>query len=380
MFVRSKTDSRVVVIVDVTHLFYKMAYGGMPRLTSTLRVDGVLQEVETGLPSGVIKNLHRWSNCGINPLVVCFDSAGCSRSRKAYFASKLGIKTGGEAVGYKSTRDTGNTRLYEGINLTMRLLQNGGVTCLKSDMYEADDLVKAAVDKAKETYPDLPIHVVTGDADLVPLVDEQVSVFLTSKVTSKAEEPQWLKNGYVQITPENYQAEMERRSAYKNLKVPYNTLLLAKCLRGDKSDDIAGYPKFTPTKYKALLEQLESDGYDLATLCKYDAPVCTICYKDTEKPIPTELIDSVPKENKIMVFSEPKTCTRLCKILSNYLDEDIVAHVRFIYNGINLNGAFTNLPVQFMRKPANMCVPVQGYNAAKLQQAVSVVQIHLPMV
>jgi DNA polymerase-1 len=260
------------------------------------------------------------------------------------------------------------------------LLRKGGVTVLKGEGYEADDLVKAAVDRAKVDYPDLPIHVVTGDADLVPLVDEQVSVFLTSRKTTYAECKAWEKNHYVQITPKNYQEILEDLSSYRTIKVPYNTLLLAKCLRGDKSDDIAGYPKFTPTKYNALMQSLIDDGYDLSELCRYDEPTTTICYRDTEKPIPLDLISSTPNENKMIIYGEPKKCTELCKVLSNYLDEDIVEHVRFVYNGINLNCAFTNLPDVFKRRPAKLSNQIMGYSAAELQKAVSVVQINLPMI
>lgn len=379
MFVRSETDKRRVIIIDVSHLFYKYAYGGGVQLSSTIKINGIPTVVDTTLATMTIKQIHRWSNGGINPTVVCFDSAGCSRSRKAYFANKHGIKTGGEGVGYKSNRGTQDSRFYEGVNLTMNLLLQGGVTCLKADGYEADDLIKAAIDKAKTDYPNLPIDVITGDADLVPLVDEQVSVFLSSRRVTWAESKDIEKNHYIQLRPHNYQDYMESVTAYKTITVPYNTLLLAKCLRGDKSDDIAGYPKFTPTKYKDLIWKLNNDGYDLSTLCIYDAPTVTMCYRNTEQPIPIDLIPSTPRENMMIKYGEPPTLTRLCKILSDYLDSDIIEHIKFVYNGINLNGAFTDVPDIFKRRPAEMKVPIQGYLASKLQESVSVVQIRLPI-
>lgn len=182
----------------------------------------------------------------------------------------------------------------------------------------------------------------------------------------------------MQLRPYNYQEYMEGLSAYKTLAVPYNTVLLTKLLRGDKSDEIPAYPKFTPKKYKELIASLQEDGYDLSDICRYDNPIPVISYRGSEEPIPEELIESTPKEQKMIKFKEPACLTKLCNILEDYLDEDIIEHVRFIYNGINLNGAFVGLPDGFNRRPATLTVNIDGYSAGQLQQAVSVVQIRLP--
>lgn len=378
MFVRSETDTRRVVIVDVSHLFFKFAYGGASGLSATINVDGVPKRVDTTLPTYTIKQIHRWSNFGFNPTVVCFDGAGCSRSRKAYFAKYNGIREGAEPVGYKGTRESQDSRFYDGVNITHNLLMQGGVTCLKADGYEADDLIKAAVDKAKVQYPNLPIDVITGDQDLVPLVDDQVSVFLASRKITWAENKDIEKRNYVQLTPDNMQSYVEGLTEFKGLIMPYNTVLLKKLLRGKKADEIPAYPKFTPTKYNKLVTQLIEDGYDLSDLFRYDEPIATICYRGTEEPIPEDMIDSVPREQKMIKFSEPPCLTKLCNILSDYLDEDIINHIRFIYTGVNLNGAFVGLPDGFNRRPATITADINGYDAGKLQQAVSLVQIRLP--
>lgn len=378
MFVKDENDKRRVVIIDVSGLFYKFAFGGAPALSSTIMVDGVPKRIDTTLPTHTIKYIHRAANFGVNPTIVCFDGAGCSRSRKAYFTQYSGACDGAEPIGYKGTRSFQDSRFYEGINITMNLLMQGGVCCLKADGYEADDLIKAAVDKAKVIYPHLPIDVITGDADLVPLVDDQVSVFLSSRKTTWAETKELEKRNYMQLTPNSYQAYMEGLSNYKTISVPYNTVLLAKLLRGDKSDDIPAYPKFTPTKYNKLINSLIEDGYDLSDLCRYEVPKGVVSYRGTEEPIPAELIDSVPKEQKMIKFKEPECLTRLCNTLGDYLDEDIVRHVRFIYNGINLNGAYVGLPEGFNRKPVEVTRPIEGYSASKLQEVISQVQINLP--
>lgn len=378
MFKRDTADTRRVIIVDVMHMFYKYAYGGKCRLTSTLMVDGVPKVVDTTLPALTIKQLHRWSNYGVNPMVVCFDGVGSTKSRKAYFAKANGVREGGEPIGYKGTRKSQDSKFYEGVNITMNLLLQGGVVCLKADGFEADDLIAAAVVKAKAQYPNLPIDIITGDQDLLPLVDDQVSVFIQSKKSTWAESKDIEKRHYYQITPENYQEYIEGLTAYKKLQIPYNTLLLAKLLRGDKSDEIPPYPKFTPTKYNKLITSLIEDGYDLSNLCRYEIPQGVICYRGTEEPIPTDMIDKVPREQKMIKYSEPPTLTKLCNVLSEYLDEDIVNHVRFIYNGINLNGVFADLPDMFKRRPCVITQDIKGYVASRLQKEVSVIQVNLP--
>lgn len=376
MFRKSETDGRRVRIIDVTHMFYKYANGGMPHLSANVMMNGQLVRVDTTLPSGVIKAIHRWSRQGYNPTVVCFDSKGCSRSRKAYFTQHSEQEE--QKSEYKGKRDIQDSRFYEGINLTMNLLLSGGVTVLKADGYEADDLVKAAVDKAKSTYPDLPIDVITGDADLIPLVDDQVSVYIASRKLTWAESSDIEIRHYFQLRPYNYQEYCEGLTAFKSLTVPYNTVLLTKLLRGDKSDNIEGYPKFTPTKYKKLIQKMQEDNVDIANTFLYDAPVKKYVYRGTEEVIPDSLLDATPTEKKAIKYFEPMALTKITEVLSKYLDEDIVKHARFVYNGINLNGAFTDVPERFKRRPI-VVKEVKGYVSGELARAVSVVDINIPI-
>ena len=378
MFERSKTDKRRVLIVDISHLFYKYAFGGAKALSSVIMEDGVRPvSVDTTLPAYTIKLIHRWANGGINPTVICFDSPGSNRIRKAYF-----IREGMQDVKteYKAGRDRQSSTFYQGVNITFNLIQQGGVTVLKGSDYEADDLIKASVDRAKQDYPNLPIDVVTGDADLVPLVDDQVSVFLSSRKITWAESKDIEKRNYVQLTPDNYQEYMESLTDYKNLSCPYNTVLLRKLLRGDKSDNIPAMKRFTPTLYRNFVETLVQDGVDVGNIFRYDSPTATICYRHNQEPIPLDIVDSVPNDQKMIKYGEPPCLTKICDVFRKYVgDEEVVEHVRKVYNGINLNGAFTGMPDGFNRRPARLKAPIAGYIAPKLQQTVSVVQINLPV-
>lgn len=369
-------SAKRVIIVDVMHLCYKAAFGGMPALTASVIMNGEYVTIPTTIPSFVIKRIFEWSKGGYYPTVVCFDSQGGNISRNAYFAQ---FKTqDNDAKSYKGGRRGEDNLFYEGCNITARLMNQAGICCLKGNRYEADDLIKAAVDLAKKQYPDMPIDIITGDADLVPLVDEQVSVFLSSRKTTYAVSEDIEKRHYFQLTPDTYQEYMESLTNYKNLVVPYNTVLLTKLLRGDKSDGIDGYPKFTPTKYKNLIWDMIQDGVDFEDTFRYDAPTEVICYRDTEEPVPLELISSTPKENLMIKYGEPPALTRICEVLSEYLDDDIINHVRRVYNGINLNMAYTNVPPEVRRRPAKITVDIKGFDGHKLQEVIASLRINLP--
>ena len=331
-----------VVITDLSHLAFKYAFGGASSLSTTVKMpDGTLQMVDTTLPTYLIKQIHRWSDYGYNPTVVCFDAKGGNQSRKAYFQKGSGVSSE-PAVEYKGARDSMDNKFYEGLNMSLRLMLAGGVRCLKADGYEADDLIKAAVDRAKLDYPDLPIDIITGDADLLPLVDEQVSVFISSKKTTWAETKEIEKRGYMQVTPANYQSYIETLTSFKNLYMPYNTVLLAKLLRGDKSDGIPAFPKFTPTMYRNLVHTLEDEGVDLGSTFRYG------------------------------------NINEIVKVLEPHLTPEQLAHVKYIYGGININGGFTGLGERFDKKALTLTNKIEGYNAMALQREVSVLRINLP--
>lgn len=372
------SDTRRVVIIDFQHLAYKYAFGGASQLTCPLKINGVPRVVDTTIPAYTIKAIHRWAEHGFNPTVVCFDTKGSTRSKKYYFAKMNGVSDKGDVVGYKEDRKSQSDRFYEGINLTQTYLLEGGVCCLRAENYEADDLIKAAVDKAKKTYPNLPIDIITGDQDLVPLVDEQVSVFLRSIKMTWAETKELEKPHYVQITPRNYQEYMEDLTDFKKLSVPYNTVLLKKLLRGKKADNIPQIPKMTPTKYNKIVDGLIEEGYDLGNLFRYGNPVATICYRDTEQPIPEELLEGTPRENKMIKFSDPVELTNILSALKSYLTEDELKHVHDTYIGINLNGAFTGLG-EYNRRPAVVKADISGYDMVQLQQKVADLKINLPL-
>ena len=153
---------------------------------------------------------------------------------------------------------------------------------------------------------------------------------------------------------------------------------MKKLLRGKKADNIPKLPKMTPTRYNKIIDSLFEEGYNLADLCRYDAPVATICYRGTEEPIPEDIVDTVPRENKMIKFSDPIVLNNLLEALSPHLTEDELTHVHDTYIGVNLNGAFTELG-DYNRRPAVIKADIKGYDMVQLQKVVSVLKINLPL-
>ena len=101
MFNGDTLSKRRVIIVDFNHIAYSYAFSGAKALSAAICVGGETQVVDTTIPSYSIKTLHRWANNGGNPLAVCFDGAGSSRNRKAYFAQLSEALKPEDKVDYK---------------------------------------------------------------------------------------------------------------------------------------------------------------------------------------------------------------------------------------------------------------------------------------
>lgn len=318
------SDKRIL-IVDVNHIAFAQAFGGF---TLTSKING--QTVDTSIPNGVLKNVMRWSKNGKYPTVLCFDRA--CRPRKWYFDNFNQLSATPEVKKYKANREKMPSKMFTSIGLTENLLRQAGVTCLAAEGYEADDLIYAAIESAKKHYPGTPIDVVTGDSDLIPLVDDVVSVFLRSRKGTWAESKHIEKNKYIQVTPSNYRDVVKGLSSFKDYDIPYNLLLLLKITRGDESDNVLGWKKkFPPRVVKEMLKRLEAAGF---TGLSYGQKL----------PSKSDPLGSPePIQNLIRVLRE--TC-------SDLVDEDGLKHIYRTYIGINLNQAFIDYKnKQWVRKP-----------------------------
>lgn len=345
-------QAKRVLIVDFNHMAYSLMFGAAP-LSASVTMGGETKVYDTTIANGATKSIHRWSHQGYYPTAICFDRP-CA-PRKNYFKTAFDQQAG---EGYKENRVGIRGEMMESITLTLQMLMQAGLSVYGATGYEADDLVQAAIVSAKENYPGLKIDVVTNDSDLIPLVDDEVSVFLRSRKTTWAEHKSIEKTKYVQVTPENYSEVSEDRTEYKNSKilVPYNSLLLVKILRGDASDNIAGLKKqFPPRKVNKLIEDLFNDKDLQAGL----------------ESLGTSMVD---------VFRyRPNGEELIRQVLSVHIDdEEILDNICKTYVGMNLNQPFDGGTPATTRTAARL-QPAQGYDSMKLFRAMQQLGINLPM-
>lgn len=364
-----------VIIVDYNHLVHTYLNSGH-RLTKTVVVDGTPQLIDTTVQSGTIKAIHRWSNGGSNPTAVCFDSP--VPARKAYFAKNFDMAVDGDKA-YKGGRASLPAGAMEAIEMVQKILIDSGVSCYKGQNYEADDLIFACIQRAKQDYPGMPIDVITNDADLLPLVDETVSVFLRSKKMTWAESKELEKAHYVQVTPANYQGVIESLSAYSKFFVPYNSILLQKILRGDNSDNIKSCKEiskmFPPKKYNALIEDLIDRGVDFSGLFRYGA-----C-KETYVSIKTgeEVGPDHDRSDLAIRYDDPEELTNMVDTLCWYIEDDkVIEHIKKMYRGMNLNQAYSGLG-SISRRPAKLGAPINTFSEGVLQSKLRPLDIRLNM-
>lgn len=338
-------DDRRVVIVDFNHQIHTIMNSNAPRFYTNITIGATTGEsnidekhsatgrtvkVETTIPNFTLKNAYRWSRQGKDILAVCMDSP-CP-FRKEYFSkNERGEETD---TPYKGGRKPMMSSIYQGIELTVDIMQKAGIPVYKAEGYEADDLIYSLVCICKEVYPNLPIDVITNDADLLPLVDEQVSIWYRSRKFTYADNRELEKTKYYQVTPRNYSTLAEDLSSYKKFSIPYNTLLLHKLLRGDPSDNIpafyhpaTGKKDFPPKMYNELIEYLIYDGVDIKNIFRYTP------FK------PRTELERV-KEKKLLkeahALRTQEHLENMCKILGEYVDDETLEHIKYIYGGINL--------------------------------------------
>lgn len=357
-----------IIIVDFNHLAHMHANSGNNLTYTVYDSMGNPNVINTTIINGVVKSINRWSNQGMYPIAICFDSP--VPSRKAFFCKAFNVEPG-SAAEYKGGRERMSEMFYDSIERIQTLFNHVGISCFKSRNYEADDLIFACIKKAKEDYPGVPIDVITNDADLIPLVDDTVSVFIRSKIGTYAVRKDLEKMKYIQVTPDNYQEVVQNMSNYRKFLVPYNTLLLQKIIRGDSSDNIPGIKKkFPPKVYNRLIEDMQHDWVDLYDAFRYGE--CKKSYRllDTKEEVSKEF--AMENKSKCFIkYDRPKELDRILEVMSRYTDDsEVLDYIEKMYLTMNLNQAYLGLG-EASRQPAEISRKITGYDDTKLASLAS---------
>lgn len=312
------------ILVDFMHLGYKFTQA--PPLSVTIDVDGVPTVIDTTIINGVVKNVHSLSDYGNHFLGVFLE--GGNSFRKQYFKESPHEDL---ATNYKGSRpDASRNPVIKAMDTTIQFLYEARVPLYRMGTYEADDLIFSVIQEIKKFDQTTPIDVITNDADLLPLVDEQVSVYLRGKSTSN-EDNSPKRRMYRQVTPRTYTNVLSQLSEYKGFYLPYNSILLHKLLRGDSSDEYKGAAGgYGKVSFSKLTETMERDGVDFPNVFRY-----TNDFTEVMRPV-----------------------------LLNYFEPNVVDRMEWIFEGMKL------------RYLPDRAVPVR-FKSGELQKAVNKLHINL---
>lgn len=282
------------VLIDFNHMAHRF-YNAAQHLSTTVNIDGQPTVVDTTIANYAIKTIYNYGEKGTHYVAVCHE--GGSPFRKEHFH---GSANGNQS--YKEGRGRLDGGMRQSMDLATKLMSASRVSQYCCQGYEADDMLYTLVKRIKLSNTTTPIDIITNDADLLPLVDNQVSVYMRGT-------RQFAFNGcperrlYYQVTPDSWEAYLRGTSAYRDYHIPYNSMLLFKLIKGDKADKIEGAVKgYGGKKYSDLMYQMKADGVDFANTFRYG--------NDFD--------------------------TTMGEVLKGYFSSAVVARMKWIYEGLNL--------------------------------------------
>lgn len=170
--------------------------------------------------------LKTWDELAMTHLVVAFDMPEPNFRHAMY-------------VGYQSNRGR-DEQLDKDIWEQVEKLRVGlsilGVPVFSMPGYEADDVIGTLCERAKESNRELEIIVLTGDRDLLQLVDERVRVYMPTKGLGEA-------------------VMLDRAGVVTKMGVKPEQIVDYKALTGDGSDGYPGVAGIGPKTAVGLLAE-----------------------------------------------------------------------------------------------------------------------------
>ncbi len=148
------TKRQKLAVIDAHALIHR-AYHALPPMTTP---QGVPTNAAYGFAAMLIKMLATLKPTHV---IAAFDMKGPTFRHK-------------EFADYKAHRKAAADDLVVQFDVVRDIVRSFDIPILEKTGYEADDIVGTVVEKFSK---DVPIVIVTGDADALQLVDEQVSVF-----------------------------------------------------------------------------------------------------------------------------------------------------------------------------------------------------------
>lgn len=210
--------NNLVLLIDSNAIIHR-AYHAYPKTLVTTK--GLQVNATFGFFSIVLQVLDKFKP---NQVFFAFDS------KEKTFRHKMFPE-------YKATRKKTDPELIEQFKIIKEILTKSNITVLEKDSFEADDII-GTLAKCKELKGRDKI-IITGDGDLLQLIDNEVKVFLSGSAFQKS-------------------ALYDSRTAEKKLGYTISQIVEYKGLRGDTSDNIPGVKGIGEVSAKKLLEKYKS--------------------------------------------------------------------------------------------------------------------------
>lgn len=214
----AKKQAKALIIDG--HAILHRAYHALPFLTG-----------KEGKPTNAIYGFYSMllsviKQTNPNWLIICLDAPGPNFRHQQF-------------VGYQAKRPPMEEKLARQIKPFKKSLSEAGLVTFSKSGFEADDLIGTICQKIKKKDQIEKIIVVTGDKDLMQLVDKKVNLLVPGKGISQL-------NNY------------DSRKVKKALGIKPSQVIDYKALMGDPSDNYPGVAGIGPKTAADLLQKYKS--------------------------------------------------------------------------------------------------------------------------
>ncbi len=280
-----------ILLVDGNSLFFKSFYGSKNRLDAgeERNDDGIAINALRIFSYLMINLREKFKN---QKILVAFDEKGANTFRHKYDF-------------YKANRSKQPQDLYDQIPLVREFLDLYGIKWSATTELEADDLIGIFSEVYKNKNFD--VHVVSGDKDLLQLVDKNVTVHLSKKGISNLET----------YNNDNFG---EKFFGLSPLQIPD-----FKGISGDSSDNISGIVGIGEKGAIKLLRKYISLEFIYDNLDDLTPSLRSKLIEGKDKGIESKEIATIIRESKII----DKYMDLSLKKSSNELSQFLVKHKLF---------------------------------------------------
>lgn len=294
-----------ILIIDTFGLIFR-AYHAYPMLTTT---DGRPTNAIYGFMQMLLNSIEKF-----NP-----DALVCSlESESQTFRSKLDTN-------YKANRKEPDDELKFQIREIVNIIERLGIKTLFKDGYEADDVIGSFAKQCQDYFD--KVEIITGDKDLLQLINEKVKVFIPGKTFSDL-------------------VEYDRKKFQEKFGIDLDDFVLYKSLVGDLSDNIKGVPGIGPKTAAQIVNKFHSVESIIANVDDLPPKIAESIIENQDPlkryfelcTIKTDIpINLIPEDTKICKLN----VTALRKIIEEYELKSLSTKIaKFIDNFEKKYGGF----------------------------------------